>query len=442
MVSSIYLYLCYFHIILITFSRYGKFSFVSLLVFYSTVSFVFLNIKSFFLKNVNSCTFLGPHMAGIPEVDSSGSTESLSPLSNMSGHGPFPLYIFSPAGYTTKLSLLVSMGTVGLLGFVGSCLILCFISSRRQALYLQSSRFTKNLNFYIQSLALSDMFSAIVSLPLTCVQIYFDLFQTHWACKIVRYINIVFPIITINNLVVIGMEKYLSLRRVPRTLKVSTVRKLIFLAWLAGFAITLVPAATFRGIRYDLNATHFTVICKYDREYLSFRLMFLSFTVVVYVLPSIFLIVVNISLVRTVWVKVKMTISIQVKNPIKARLGAAKIRGTFLLIAITFAFVIPYFAYLGYVTYNMLAKPDIDFQTDYIIRYASGVLAFSNSAINFAIYIVQMKDFRVFLKKIVCGSSFVEHSVESYPMRGTTLVTAQQAMEMNKIEPRDKICVK
>ena len=376
-------------------------------------------------------------MAGIPEVDSSSTSESLTPLSNMSGHESSRLYIFTPAGYTTKLVLLVSMGTVGLLGFVGSCLTLCFVFSRRPALYLQSSRFMKNLNLYIQSLALSDMFSAIVSLPLTCIQIYFDLFQTHWGCKIVRYINIVFPIITINNLVVIGMEKYLSLRRVPRTLKISTVRKLIFLAWLAGFALTLVPAATFRGIRYDLNATHFTVICKYDREYLPFRLMFLSFTVVVYVLPSIFLIVVNVSLIRTVWVKVKMTISNQVNNPIKAKLRAAKIRGTFLLIAITFAFVIPYFAYLGYVTYNMIAKPEIDFQTDYIIRFASGVLAFSNSAINFAIYVVQMKDFRVFLKKIVCGSNLAKHSAESCPTQGKTSVTTQQAMEMDKFEPRE-----
>ena len=381
-------------------------------------------------------------MAGIPEVDLSDSSRSLTPVSNMSGHEASPLYVFTPAGYRRKLALLASMGTVGLLGFAGSCLILRFISSRKQALYLQSSRFMKNFNFYIQSLALSDMFSSIVSLPLNCIQIYFDLFQNHWGCKIVRYFNIVFPIITINNLVVIGIEKYLSLRRVPRTLKVSTVRKLIFLAWLAGFAITLVPAATFRGIRYNLNATHFTVICKYDREYLPFRLMFLSFTVVVYVLPSIFLIVVNISLIRTVWVKVKMTISIQVNNPIKAKLRAAKIRGTLLLIAITFAFVIPYFAYLGYVTYNMIAKPDIDFQTDYIIRHASGVLAFSNSAINFAIYVVQMKDFRVFIRETVCGSSSVEHSVESYPMQGTTLETAQQAMEMDKIEPRDEICVK
>ena len=377
-------------------------------------------------------------MAGIPEVDSSGTSESLTLLSNMSGHyKPPPIYIFTPAGYSTKLALVTSMGIVGLLGFLGSCLILCFVSSKRQAIYLQSSRFMKNFNFYIQSLALSDMLSAIVSLPLTCIQISVDLFQTHWACKIVRYINIVFPIITIFNLVVIGIEKYLSLRRVPRTLKVSTVRKLIFLAWIAGFAVTLLPAATFRGIRYDLNATHFTVICKYDRDYLPFRLMFLSFTTVVYVLPSIFLIVVNISLIRTVWVKVKMTISIQVNNPLKAKLRAAKIRGTFLLIAITFAFVIPYFAYMGYVAYNMIAKPEIDFQTDYVIRFSSGVVAFSNSAINFAIYVVQMKDFRAFLKKIVCGSSFAKQSVESCSTQGKTFETAQRSMEMNKIEPRE-----
>lgn len=363
-------------------------------------------------------------------------------LGNVSGHAVPLLYIFTPAGYTTKLVLLLSMVIVGVVGFVGGSLILYFVCTRKQALYLQSSRFMKNFNLYIKSLALSDMLSAMVSLPLTCIQIHVDLFQSTWPCKIVRFFNIAFPIVTINNLVVIGVEKYFSLRKVPRTLRAATVRNLILFAWVAGFVMTLFPSATFTGIRYDLNETHYTVICKYDREYLPFRIMFLSFTVLVYVLPSLFLVVVNISLIRTVWFKVRMTISIQVDNPIRAKLRAAKVRGTLLLIAVTFAFVIPYFAYFGYVTYNMIAKPDIDFQTDFVTRYASGVLAFCSSAINFLIYVVQMKDFRVFLRNVFCGTSPVQHPEGNNPLGAGTLGTSLRPMELAKIEPREEICVK
>ncbi|XP_078372662.1 uncharacterized protein LOC144656306 [Oculina patagonica] len=377
-------------------------------------------------------------MAGIPDVDL-GDSKNVSSLGNVSGHEASPLYIFIPAGFTTKLALSISMVTAGVIGFVGGSLILHFVSSRQQTPYLQSSRFVKNFNFYIKSLALSDMLCALVSLPLTCIQIHFDIFQSRWACKIVRFFSIVFPIITIFNLVVIGMEKYFSLRRVPRTLRASMVRKLIFLAWAVGFAITLFPAVTFNGIRHDLNETHFTVVCKYDKEYLPFRIMFLSFIVVIYVLPSIFLIVVNITLIRRVWIKVRMTVSIQVNNPIRARLRAAKIRGTLLLATVTFAFIIPYFAYFGYITYNLIAKPKVDFQRDFVIRYASGVVALSNCAINFGIYVVQMKDFRVFLRKLMCGTSSVEQSAENNPFHVGTLGNSMGPMR--RIEPRDEICV-
>ena len=51
----------------------------------------------------------------------------------------------------------------------------------------------------------------------------------------------------------------------------------------------------------------------------------------------------------------------------------------------------------------MLAKPSLDFKTDFITRYLIAGLLYSNGAINFFIYVVQMKDFRAFLKKLFCG---------------------------------------
>ncbi len=263
--------------------------------------------------------------------------------------------------------------------------------------------FLRNLNFYLKSLALSDMFSNMISLPVICIQIMFDVFQHAWACRIFRYLNILFPSTTMNNLIVISIERFLATRAVPRSFSVSTVRKLVFSAWIVGFIIVFVPTATINGIRYDLNDTHYTVICKYDNSYFVFRVMVAGYTVLQHLIPSVILSYLNISVAKTIWARQKRRVDIQRDNAIRASLRAASLRGTYLLVAVTFAFIIPYSASLYYATYVMLAKPSLDFQADFITRYLSAVLFFSNSVINFIIYTVQMKDFRAFLKKTFCA---------------------------------------
>ena len=111
----------------------------------------------------------------------------------------------------------------------------------------------------------------------------------------------------------------------------------------------------------------------------------------------------NISVAKTLWTKQRKRIDVQRNNAIRASLIATKLRGTYLLIAMTFAFIIPYSALLYYATYVMLVKPSLDFKTDFITRYLSAGLLYSNGVINFIIYVVQMKDFRAFFKKLFCG---------------------------------------
>ena len=313
------------------------------------------------------------------------------------------VYVFTPAGFTTKLALVLVFASVGAVGFVGNVLIYYFISFKKMTVsYMQYNPFLRNFNFYIKSLALSDILSNIVSLPLICIQIMVDVFQHGWACRIVRFIAILLPSITMNNLMIISLERYLSTRAVPRSFSVSTVRKLVYTAWLVGFIVVLGPTAMFKGIRYGLNDTHYTVICKYDNSYLPFRIITVWYVLVQHLIPSVILSYLNISVAKTLWTGKRKRIDIQRNNAIRANLIATKLRGTYLLIAMTFAFIIPYSAILYYSTYVMLAKPSLDFKTDFITRYLSVGLVYSNGAINFIIYVVQMKDFRTFLKKLFC----------------------------------------
>ena len=314
------------------------------------------------------------------------------------------IYVFAPAGFKAKLVLVLLFLKVGIVGFVGNLLIYYFVSQKKKTVpYLKKNPFVRNLNLYVKSLALSDVFSNFISLPLICAQILFDIFQQGWGCRFARYVGLLFPSITINNLMVISTERFFSTRKVPRTLSVYTVRKLVCGAWVAGFVVVVVPAAVMDGIRYNVNDTHYTVACKYDVNYLPFRVVGVSYAVFQHLIPSIILSCINISIAITIWTRQRRTVNVFNDNAIKVKLRVAKMRGTYLLIAITFAFIIPYSASLYYAVYVILTEPNIDFRTDYITRYASAVLIYSNGITNFIIYMIQMKDFRAFVKKWFCG---------------------------------------
>ena len=188
-------------------------------------------------------------------------------------------YVFTPAGFDTKLTIVALMVILGVVGLVGNILIRYFVSKKRSVSFPQSSPFVRNFNLYIKSLTLSDILSTLISLPLICVQVMFDVFQQDWPCRVVRYFGILFPSITMNNLIVISFERFLSTRDVPRTFSVYTVRKLVYGAWIIGFLVVLVPASSMNGIRYDLNDTHYTVACKYDTNYLTFRVIVVSYAI-------------------------------------------------------------------------------------------------------------------------------------------------------------------
>ena len=61
--------------------------------------------------------------------------------------------------------------------------------------------------------------------------------------------------------------------------------------------------ACMNGIRYDLNDTHYTVVCKGDNSYLPFRMIGVSYALVQYLIPGIILICINTAIAITVWTR-------------------------------------------------------------------------------------------------------------------------------------------
>lgn len=315
---------------------------------------------------------------------------------------PISMYRFTPAGVTAKRFLFALLLVIGGFGFLGNCLLFFFLWKKPVTNFIHTSPFMRNLRLYIRSLSLSDIFSCAVSLPLILIQIFFDIFQSGWPCKIVRFFNFVFPAITMNNLVVISIEKYLSTRTVPRTFSVVKVRRMIICAWALGALASLLAAAPYDGIRVDLEDAHYTVICFYKENFYPFRITLIAFPLQ-YILPSVFITYANICLIKTLWVRRRKQIHNATMNVFRASMRAVNIKGIALLIALTFSFIVPYIFYFCNIGYTQIAKPQRDFSTSYLLRYGTGAVVYFSGALNFIVCLAQMKDFRDFIKKLFQG---------------------------------------
>ncbi|XP_078384207.1 allatostatin-A receptor-like [Oculina patagonica] len=314
------------------------------------------------------------------------------------------VFLFTPLQSSNRIALFSLLVLVGIVGFVGNTLVLCFLKSKKRDVYSKNtSAFGKNFYIYIRSLAVSDVLCDVISLPPVCCQLYLDVFNSGWSCFIVRYFNIVFPSVTMNNLLFISIARYVSTRKVPSAFSHNTVKNIVIFAWLGGAFVALFPTATYSGVRFDLNDTHYTVVCKYGNQYLPFRILFVGYIIIQYFLPGCIIIRINVSLIITLWTRLgRRRVDVQQDNALKMMYRAATIRGTSIIVTLTFAFVLPYVFYFAHVIYNMATQITFDFESDFVIRAVSALLVYSNSVINVIIYMVQIKGFRTFLKKALC----------------------------------------
>ena len=203
---------------------------------------------------------------------------------------------------------------------------------------------------------------------------------------------------------VISMEKFSSTSDVPKSFSVATVGKLVYGAWIIGCLSVLAPAAVMSGVRSNINATHYTVVCKIDKSNLTYRVIGQGFGLIQLFLPSIILLCINLIIARRVWKRQSRRINIQRDNAIRAEMRSSQIRGTYLLIFFTFVSIVPYSFLTCFSAYLNFAKHSLsELEADFILRSLGGALFFSSSGINVIMYLVQIKRFRVFLKTTFCG---------------------------------------
>ena len=309
-------------------------------------------------------------------------------------------YVFTPAGFHVKLTFSVLIVVAAVVGFAGNLCVLLFTNNEeKKPVRARSS----NLNFFIRSLALSDVLSCIIGAPLIVIGLNFDLFSTKWPCIVSRYFMMVFIAITIYNLVVVSVERYIcTCRPTSRPLSLRAVRKAVKGAWLLGLLLTLVFSYPVEVVRIDLSSTHYTMICGYNHTSRTARIIRAIKLLSTFILPSIILVCTCACIIRMLWKRNRSIGNASSGNSRATAVWRISCRkATIQLTAMIIAFVVPHFLVIASNIVRLLSPLTIDFKTEYTIRAATMLIVYLNSPVNFVIHLMQLTNFRKTVKSFV-----------------------------------------
>ena len=144
---------------------------------------------------------------------------------------------------------------------------------------------------FIVSLAMSDLLACTISYPLLLVEFSSNFLELFSGCIGSRLVFASLAFITINNLIVLGLDRWFAVFRPTETFRNSLIRKLLVVSWLLGLmeSPTLI-FSVFERKKHFIGELDYTWICQYDSEGFLKKAIFIFFSGFVYTLPSIALV--------------------------------------------------------------------------------------------------------------------------------------------------------
>ncbi|EDO43269.1 predicted protein [Nematostella vectensis] len=272
------------------------------------------------------------------------------------------VYKFNPIPAPTKAVLASLLAFSGVTGIIGNTLVLVLENRKRKAANTPSKRraFERCLTLYfLKSLALTDLLCSIVDVPMTVVYIYADIFNKNWQCIVFHFPLFGFPIITITNLVVISLERYMAVFYPFRAPTRAFAKNLVITAWIVGGILCVVlTLAAKKRLGEASKLSRYT--SKRRRE------------------------------IRNHTTRVDGNSS-----------QTWRFKDTQMFVNVIFAFCIPYSVYFVYNSVKRFAALQVNYELDYVVRLLAGILGFSNSALNPIIYFSSSTLFRTDLKNMM-----------------------------------------
>jgi hypothetical protein len=270
---------------------------------------------------------------------------------------------------------------------------------------------------------MSHFLCGIISIPIAITTNFVDVINNDMVCKAVRFTNIFFLVVTGNTLFVIGIERYVAVFYPFRVPSRRLVRGFVAAAWIAGGLITLVPSATFSLQIRDIGPDTYTKLCMYGKTVPIYKTMFLGYTIMHYLIPSVILTFASLRILSFLQRRRKTTF------PNARRVNSPRLYGTSTFVTLILTVVIPYILFITFSSLNMVLKINLNSTADFVVRRLSVLLAYSNAAVSPTVMLYTMPELkRDFLE-------FVRHNLGLFPTRrhSNAVVSFHVANECNNL---------
>ncbi|EDO40402.1 predicted protein [Nematostella vectensis] len=218
------------------------------------------------------------------------------------------------------------------------------------------------------------------------------------------------------NIIAIGIERYFGIFRPLSSPAEETAKRLVIAAWITGILMTVVPNINMKRRRYYIDDDKYTLFCSYDNSTPTSRIINTVFSVLVYYMPCILLSILCVRILRFL----KRRRQVDAGQSSSSITNTPRFQGSYMLVSLIFAFILPYLVYVVYFTAMMILQPPVSYVTDFTIRYAAAAAGYANGALNPAIYLIAMQNARVRLKGLFTGRRLAEPAIETHPTRRTT----------------------
>ncbi|XP_048587323.1 neuromedin-U receptor 2-like [Nematostella vectensis] len=328
-------------------------------------------------------------------------------MANASNTNHSRIYKHSPLPVPTKATFAAVFFLCGAIGFIGNTLVLVFERKKRKAADTPSKRraFERSLTLYLlKSLALTDLLCSLMGPPLYLNMLY-ENHTENWHCVVNSILIFCFPIITILNLVVISLDRYMAVFHPFRTFTRAFAKKLVMAAWIVGAILAVVLALPVKNMYTELDESVYTFLCIGSSKEVWEKVVIGVITILVYLVPNAIMFYAAVTVSRFLR---KRSREIQDSANIHSNNSQGRrFKHTKMFINVIFAFCIPYSFFFVYNLVKRFAGLELSYELDFTIRMSGGVLATSNSCINPMIYLFFYKDFRRELRNIICPRQVV-----------------------------------
>ncbi|XP_032218534.1 QRFP-like peptide receptor [Nematostella vectensis] len=298
-------------------------------------------------------------------------------------------YVLTPLDTGTKITLTTITCTIGVLAAISNAIIIYFtVTALRRPRVLAFNR--SHTAYFVMSLACSDLCASGMTIPVyNAAELWIDFVNTDFMCTVVRVLNIAFPIITINNLIVISVERYLCMFHPFYIPSRRVVKGLIVGAWVAGLGTTLVLTGTYKLIPKAVGENHFYLKCLYDTTDPTAKAQVIAFVLLQFLLPFIGLAIVNIRITKFLNKRNRVSPEETGSN---LKSDDWRLKNSRMFVTIVATFIVPYFPWFVYTAVN--ANITIAAYEELVFRHCFSIIAFANCLVNPIIYFLFSKEFR------------------------------------------------